>query len=198
MDAQSAKPTITTYYNAASPGSTPALGADAPENEYDKLTHDLWSAVRGKLFESQAEVIVRNDTIANIDAYVYGNKLETSLDIPVGHDFTPVNWLKRVVEIHTVQFMGRPFQAISTYDVKDIDTAVMPSTFQQGQSPNLDKQRLVIENKKQKALAQLRMRTVKDIIRDNGGHSMFINGAESASVAGSFVIKRWYDEDEKK
>jgi hypothetical protein len=42
------------------------------------------------------------------------------------------------------------------------------------------------------------MQTVKTIIRDNGGHALFMDGAESASVSGSFVIKAWYDEDEKK
>lgn len=201
MDNTVANPTTTVFYNAASPGGmTPP--ANAPETEYEKLTQELWSIVRAKLAESTAEIIVRNEMIISNDAYVYGNKLETSLDIPIGHDFTPVNWLKRVVEVHKTQFMGRPFQLISTYSIKDIDSGSVqePAAFQQGQLASLgdDKKRIEIENKRQKAAAELRMQTAKNIIRDNGGHALFVDGAESASVAGSWVVKTWYDEDEKK
>jgi len=203
MDSSPTAPTIQVFANAATPGSSVIpTGSSAPETSYERLTQELWGAVRGKLQETQAEIIVRNEAIANVDAYVYGRKLETSLDIPIGHDFTPINWLKRVVEIHKTQFMGRPFQIISTYSIKDIDSASVmePAAYQQGQLASLgdDKKRLEIENKKQKATAELRMRTIKDIIRDNGGHAMFMEGAESGGVAGSFILKCYYDEDAKK
>lgn len=188
MPTSSSNPQVTVYPNAAVPGSSPSKPDNSNPQDYNKLTQDLWGAVRQKLGETQGEIIERNQSIADRDAYVYGNKIEQMLDIPIGHDFTPVNWLKRTVEIHKTQFMGRPFNLISTYDSKDLDTA---------QDDN-DKKRLQLENKKQKTTAELREQAIKNIIRDNGGHSLFMEGAESASVVGSWVIKTWYDEDEKK
>ncbi len=198
MDGPSQSPATTVFYNSATPGTTPFGNSTASADPYTKDTQDLFEQVRTKLNESKAEVIERNEMIIDNDAYVYGNKLETMLDVPIGHDFTPVNWLRRVVEVHRTQFMGRPFQVISTYHVKDIDSTTDVSAFRQGEPVPQDKQRLEIENKRQKASSQLRMQTVKTIIRDNGGHALFLDGAESASVVGSWVVKAWYDEDEKK
>lgn len=186
MDVSPTNPTQTVFYNAATPGSTPSTNDGS--GSYDDLTKALWNTVRSKLQETQAEVVSRNEKIIENDGYVYGDRLLTALDIPIGHDFTPVNWLKRVIEIHKTQFMGRPFQLISTYDVKDLNTA----------QDDQDKQRLQVENAKQKSIAELRMETVKNIIRDNGGHALFLEGADTAAVTGSWVIKTWYDEDEKK
>lgn len=189
MQPSQTTPTITTYHNTATPGASPTPDTSTDDKTpYARLTAELWEKLRTKLSEGSAEIITRNEMIVERDAYVYGDKLSTSIDIPIGHDFTPVNWLKRTVEIHKTQFMGRPFQLVSTYDSKDLLTA----------QDDQDKQRLEIENRKQKTVAELRERTVKDIIRDNGGHATFMEGAESASVAGSWIVKAWYDEDEKK
>lgn len=183
-------PTITVFHNAVAPGPVPAKpGSDNSDaSSYKELTEQLYQELRSKLQETNAEIIQRNEMIVDRDAYVYGDKLQQALDIPIGHDFTPVNWLLRTVEIHKTQFMGRPFHLISTYDSKDLLAA----------ADDQDKQRLELENRKQKTVAELREQTIKNIIRDNGGHAMFIEGAESASVVGSWVVKAWYDEDEKK
>ena len=160
--------------------------------EYEKTEKtnnygDFISALGGALSELEGEVGDRNALIELRDGYVYGDFLDRAIDIPIGHDNTPVNWLRRTVEIHKIQFMGRPFQVISTYDTKDT---------------NIEDQeeagRLKIENKKEKEFAELRRRAVEDIIKDNGGHSLFMEGAESASAIGDWVIKAWYDEDNKK
>lgn len=152
---------------------------------YEETQKEFVAAVRTLLSQVRTEVSERNAKIESRDGYIYGNLLQENLDIPIGHDHTPVNWLRRTVEIHKIQFMGRPFQVISTYDTKDSSTA----------ADEEDKQRLDIENKKQKEFAELRKGVVDDIIRDNGGHALFMDGAESASAVGDWIIKAWYDKD---
>jgi hypothetical protein len=138
--------------------------------------------------EVEDEVSQRNELIADRDQYVYSDKLEKSLDIPVGHDFTPVNWLKRTVEIHKTQFMGRPFQMISSYDTQDLSVA----------ADETDRGRKELENKKEKAYAEERRNLIDKIVRENGGHALFSDGAESGSAVGSWIVKTWYDEKEDK
>src|SRR5690348_7388109 len=96
---------------------------------------DLYSQLQGL----ESEVAERNAQIDDRDQFVYGDKLERSIDIPIGHDFTPVNWLRRTVDIHKTMFMGRPFQVVSTYDTRDISVA----------SDDNDRTRLEVENKKE-------------------------------------------------
>lgn len=158
-----------------------------PSTTKEQLDKDFVSTVRTALSDLRGEIDERNTKIAERDDFVYGDRLERSLDIPVGHDFTPVNWLRRSVEIHKVQFMGRPFQIISTSDTKDTNIEDQDEAA-----------RIKVENKKQKAYAELRQNIIDDIIEDNGGHSLFMTGAESASAIGDFIIKAWYDEDESK
>lgn len=172
------------YVNTATPSDTPTTS----ESSYDDLAKSLHADLLGQLQSCSGEIVQRNAMIIDRDEVVYGDKIQQLLDIPVGHDVTPVNWIKRAVEIHKTQFMGRPFHVISTFNSTDIDAA----------QDDKDKQRLEIENKKKKTIAELRKQTVEAIITDNGGHAMFMEGAESASIAGSFVIKAYYDEDEKK
>lgn len=155
---------------------------------YEMTQKDFIADVYALLGDVETEVSQRNATITTRDGYIYGDLLERSLNIPIGHDHTPVNWLRRTVEIHKIQFMGRPFQVISTYDTKDSSTA----------ADEEDKGRIDIENKKQKEYAELRKNLIDDIIRDNGGHALFMDGAESASAVGSWIIKGWYDKDEEK
>lgn len=155
---------------------------------YSDVQKSFVGDVRTLLSGLKTEIGERNNQISTRDGYIYGDLLEQNLDIPIGHDKTGVNWLRRTVEIHKIQFMGRPFQVISTYDTKDDSSAADED----------DKQRLSIENKKQKEYAELRKNTIDDIIRDNGGHSLFMDGAESASAVGDWIVKAWYDEDEKR
>ena len=147
-------------------------------DNYNEMQKEFIASVRSLLSEVRTEVSERNDKITDRDGYIYGDLLEQNLDIPIGHDHTPVNWLRRTVEIHKIQFMGRPFQVISTYDTKDSSTA----------ADDEDKQRLDIENKKQKEFAELRKGVVDDIIRDNGGHALFMDGAESPNATFDLII----------
>lgn len=158
------------------------------ETTYTDLEKQFITAIRTQLSGLKGEISERNNRIQERDSYIYGNLLEQSLKIPIGHDKTPVNWLRRSVEIHKTQFMGRPFQVISTYDTKDIDSA----------EDEEDKGRLSIENSRQKDFAELRKDVIDDIIRDNGGHGLFMEGAESASAIGDWIVKCWYDKDNQK
>lgn len=153
-----------------------------------QIEQDLYTCLQNELGKLSTEIGERNGQIFKTDDYVYGDRLERSLDIPIGHDFTPVNWLRRTVEIHKTQFMGRPFQLVCSYDTKDESQA----------EDDTEKKQVQLLNAKQKAFAELRVRTINDIIRDNGGHSIFAEGAESASVAGDWIVKTWYDDDNKK
>lgn len=148
---------------------------------------EFLAEVFSRLQQFTGEISDRNDDIEDRDAYIYDDLLERSIDIPIGHDFTPVNWLKRTVEIHKTMFMGRPFQLISTYDVKDVSN----------QSEE-DRKRLEIENKKEKDFAEQRRNVWDAIIRDNGGHALFVDGAESASAIGTWIVKSYYDKDKQK
>lgn len=172
------QPTITVYNTKPAPKAAP----DNPDSSSD-VEKSFISYLIGELGELDTEISERNDVIEERDSYIYGDLLEHSLDIPVGHDFTPVNWLRRSVEIHKIQFMGRPFQVISTYDTKQVEVGDETAE---------------VENQKEKEYAELRKGVIDDIIRDNGGHAMFMDGAESASATGNFIIKAWYDEDEQK
>lgn len=167
------QPTINVYNTRPTATPAPQVGTSTEK--------DFISYLIGELSELNTEITERNDNIEEKDAFIYGDSLQTSLDIPVGHDFTPVNWLRRSVEIHKIQFMGRPFQVISTYDTKKV-------------TDDNDE----IENEKEKEYAELRKDVIDSIIRDNGGHALFMDGAESASATGNWVIKAWYDEDEQK
>lgn len=158
------------------------------EEQYEDIQKQFVSSVTSQLSDLKDEITERNQKIEERDQFIYGDLLEKNLRIPLGHDRTTVNWLRRTVEIHKTQFMGRPFQVISTYDTKDLDSAADQD----------DKQRLQIENKKQNEYAELRKGVIDAIIRDNGGHSLYMEGAESASAIGDFIIKAWYDKDEKK
>lgn len=178
---QTNDPTTTVYRNLSKPGAS--VPVEAGDNDQKYL-----ATLRGKLSELTAEITERNDNIMERDAFVYSDRLERSIDIPIGHDFTPVNWLKRTVEIHKTMFMGRPFQLLSTYDTQDLSMV----------GDETDRQRKEADNKQEKTLAELRRNVIDSIIRDNGGHALFADGAESASVIGSWVIKAYYDEDEDK
>lgn len=154
---------------------------------YEDICKEFATEVVAKVKENETEVSERNQRISLTDSYVYGDALERYLDIPIGHDFTPVNWLRRTVEIHKNQFMGRGFQLISTYDTEDIDD----DDQQEGG-------RKQVENDKRKKYAEMRKEVIESIVRDNGGNSLFSMLAESAGAAGDAAIKAWYDEKNSK
>lgn len=162
---------------------------DTQNDDYQNTNNDDFLVkLRAQLQQVEGEVSERNQSIDNRDEYVYSDRLERMIDIPVGHDFTPVNWLKRTVEIHKTMFMGRPFQVISSYDVSDDSMAQDDQEQQQRQ----------LENKKNKEFAEQRKLLIDGIIRDNGGHALFSDGAESASAVGTWVVKTFYDDKKAK
>lgn len=160
----------------------------AEKKDYKSNEEDFVADVK-KLFSSlNTEISTRNDKIAENDDFIYGDRLERSIDVPIGHDKTPVNWLRRTVEIHKNMFMGRGFQLISTYDSQDPDTG----------ADEKDTGRIIIENNKQKTYAESRKNLIDSIIRDNGGSDFWATLAENASAVGDAAIKAYYDEDKDK
>jgi len=160
---------------------------ESPTQDYQVAAGNFLSDLYNRLNDVSSEVSERNEHIEDRDQYIYSDKLERMIDVPVGHDFTPVNWLKRTVEIHKTMFMGRPFQMISTYDTKDL------SVVDEESRPSVE-----LENKKEKTLAEGRRRLIDSIIKDNGGHALFLEGAENASAVGSWIVKSYYDTTQKK
>lgn len=155
---------------------------------YNDLLKTFVADIRTDFGSLQAEITDRNQKITERDDYIYGNRLERALDVPIGHDFTPVNWLRRTVEIHKNMFMSRGFQVVSTYDSDDPDSA----------TDEKDRGRIDVENKRRKEYADQRMRTIQAIIEDSGGYAMWGNMSENASAVGDVCLKAWYDQDSEK
>lgn len=170
-------------YDKAAKKVTPSDSPPTTGTTPKSYSSEFLTALQQKLQESNSDTAQRNQTIEERDGYIYSDKLERNLDIPIGHDFTPVNWLRRTVEIHKSMFMGRPFSLTSVYDTQDIDL-----------DDEEERQRRDIENSREKTLAEERRRLIDDIIRDNGGHAIFADGAESAAAVGTWVVKTWYDD----
>lgn len=155
---------------------------------YKELETEFIQDALALLDQATTEVAERNDSIEERDQYIYGDGLERSLTIPAGHDRTIVNWLRRVVEIHKDQFMGRGFQPIATYNTQDLNSV----------EDDGEKEEILASNKKAKEYAERRQDIIKAIIDDNGGFSVWQDLAESASAVGTAAIKAYYDEDAKK
>lgn len=161
---------------------------DQKKTDYDNTKDDFVRAVYQNFQTVNDEVSERNEHIDERDGFVYGTMLERSIDVPPGHDFTPVNWLRRTVEIHKNMFMNRGFQVVSTYDSGNLDTA----------ADEEDRKRIQIENKKAKEYAESRQNLIESIKRDNGGDALWCDLAENASAVGTSAVKTYYDEDDQK
>lgn len=162
------------------------------ENETKKKvkpTAEFVHTVMGYFSPLQSEITERNQIVSKNDGFIYGNSLMSSLDIPVGHDKTPINWLRRAVEIHRSQFMGKGFTIDSTYTTQDLNNF--------GDDAE-QKKRVTIENNKNKQYATKRRQLCEAIIRDNGGFALWATAAENASAVGDTIIKAWYDNRQKK
>lgn len=158
------------------------------KENYTTTQKDFVSEVRSKLKTLDTEISDRNDKIQKRDNFIYGDGLREAINVPIGHDFTRVNWLRRTVEIHKNMFMSRGFHVLSTYDTNDISEV----------DDENEKRRLETENDREKAFAEARMQTIKAIKEDNGGDAFWANLAENASAIGDVAIKMYYDEDDKK
>jgi hypothetical protein len=153
----------------------------------DTIIKQFVGETRSQLATLSGEIALRNRVIQQNDAYIYGDLLTRTLDIPVGHDMTPVNWLRRTVEIHRTQFMGKGFHVVSAYESLDSDV----------DDPQ-QQQMLQLENTKRKANAEKRRQLIDAIIRDNGGKTLYAQLAENASAIGAAVLKCWYDQEKGK
>lgn len=158
------------------------------ETPYERLCKEFVGDARSQLATLTGEVALRNKVVQNNDSYVYGDLLERSLKVPVGHDFTPVNWLRRVAEIHRTQTMGDGFSVTSSYHGVDVDSTDDPEA----------KKSLSLINEKKKGYAEARNKLIQAVVRDNGGQSLWARMVENASVVGDSILKAWYDEDQGK
>jgi len=156
-------------------------------DKYGQTKDEFVAYVISKFQENEGDISERNARIARNDGFVYGDLLKRSITVPLGHDYTEVNWLRRTVEIHNSMFMSRGFMVNSSYDSQDIDV----------DDPK-EVRRLQIENDKNKSYAELRKQAIDAIIRDNGGFAQWALLAESAGVAGDAVIKGYYDVEQDK
>lgn len=152
------------------------------------LEEEFAADVRDRFSPLQSEIAARNKRIRENDSYIYGDLLEHMLEIPIGHDFTPINWLRRTVEIHRAQFMGKGFSVDSSYQAVDINSAGEDDT---------ERQRLKIENDKKKSYAEIRRQLTQAIIKDNGGDAFWAAAAENASAVGDAVVKAWFNEEKQ-
>lgn len=129
------------------------------QTEQDILETEFIANVKSKLSTLTGEVALRNKVIQQNDGYVYGDFLKNSLHVESGHDFTPVNWLRRVCEIHRTQTMGDGFTVSSSYHGVDVDQAFDPDA----------KPQLELINNKKKDYAEGRNKLFEAILRDNDG-----------------------------
>lgn len=155
---------------------------------YEQLCQEFVGEARSQLSTLTGEIALRNKTIQYNDSYVYGDLLKRSIHVPTGHDFTPVNWLRRVCEIHRTQTMGDGFNISSSYHGVDVDSSFDPNA----------KGQLDLVNNKKKTYAAARNKLFESILRDNGGESLFSRMVENASCVGNSVLKAWYDDDKGK
>lgn len=181
----------------AAPRNDTGVGTAAPNTmnlsksatPYEQLVREFVGEVRSQLATLTGEIALRNKIVQENDSYVYGDLLSRMLDIPVGHDFTPVNWLRRVAEIHRAQTLGDGFTVNSSYHGEDINA--------QQDDPQAQ-QMAILNNSKKKDYAELRNEMIENIIRDNGGEAMWARMVENASVVGNSVVKAWYDPEQGK
>ena len=167
------------------PQTSRTLSKPGNASPYDSLLTEFVAETRGQLATLTGEVAMRNKVIQENDNYVYGNGLAEHIKIEAGHDFTPVNWLRRVCEIHRTETMGDGFNITSTYHGVDVDSSFNPDA----------KGQLVAINNKKKTYAEGRNKIIDAVIRDNGGPAVFARMVENASAIGDSVLKTWFDED---
>lgn len=146
------------------------------------IVSDVLTALR----QLEPDVVRRNEYMNKRDRYVYGQGLWEDLDIEGW--FAEYNYLQRVVDIHTAQLMGRPYNVYSYYNKKDLSVY----------EDNPEEMKLAeLENKKLKANADLRKKVLDGIRRDNGQEAMDKNGARIGSVYGETWYKQWADWKDK-
>lgn len=156
----------------------------------------LVSDIKNALRSVSGEISQRNNYINELDSKIYENGLYDGLTFPIDSDKTLYNYLKRIVDIHTSQLMGRGFSAYSSYNMEDLSLIDL----QPNQDGKIEEQKSLAElkNKQKKTNADTRKKVLDAIIRDNGGQVIFEDGAEIGSSTGTTIYKLYPDVKEKK
>lgn len=170
------------------PAKAQSLSKSGNETPYDMLCKEFVGETRSQLSTLSGEIALRNKVVQYNDFYIYGDGLKQSIKVPTGHDFTPVNWLRRVVEIHRAETMGDGFTVASSYHGVDVDSAFDPNA----------KGQLDMINNKKKTYAAARNKLFQSIMSDNGGKALWGRMIENSSAVGDTILKAWYDEDKGK
>lgn len=153
----------------------------------EQIEADFVADVMNQFKELESEIAERNQYIDKRDKLIYDDLLSQSLRVPIGHDKTPVNWLRRTVEVHKNMFMSRGFSIVSTYDTVNTE----------GMVDDNEKQSAKIENQKRKEASESRKRAIDGILEDNGGNELWAALADSASGVGFSVVKCFWDDTKK-
>lgn len=171
---------------------------------------DLISAIKSELRQVDADITIRNNYINERDRKIYDTGLFENLEFPDGSDKTLFNYLRRVVDIHTAQLMGRGFMIYSNYNKDNSELAEQAvqnaqpeqeSELGEGQGKDAsDKAESLsdLKNQKKQLNADMRKKLIDAIIRDNGGMNIFKHGARIGSAYGTTIYKMWKDEKNKK
>jgi hypothetical protein len=152
-----------------------------------KPEESLVGSIKTKLLELETEIAERNEYMNERDNILYDEDyLVGTLDIKAGFDITNYNFLPRAIEIHKSQVMGRGFNIVTRYDKEDIplDTPI--------EAKDLVEKEVAIVNKKSAVAASNSKRMIEEVIRDNGGFSIFTDMAGVSSTYG------YWDADEKR
>lgn len=169
---------------------------DSEKNEVDspiERDQELISDIKTGLRQLDYDVTVRNDYMNIRDRALYGDGLYHKLDIE--GEFASYNYIKRVVDIHSAQLMGRGFNIISYYEKQDIPDA---TTVQDPQQLETMQNQAEVQNKLAKTNADLRMKAIRAIMRDNGDMDPYKRGARQGSAYGNTAYKAWFDVNTKK
>lgn len=163
------------------------------------------AAIQGLMTQMQPDIAQRNEEMNMLDRVIYEDGLYEGLSFPDGVDVTMYNYLRRTVDVHRSQLMGRGFQIYSTYnkeDLEDVEQQEAPEApgpeEQEQPEPGKLYELAKLKNKKLQRNADTRKKLVDSIIRDNGGMAVFKHGATIGSSYGMTVYKLWLDKKNKK
>lgn len=164
-------------------------------DNYTKPLDDAYvvSKLITNLINYQTDVVERNQYIDKRDRYLYGDGLFETVLIPDGFDQTLYNYLRPITQIHATQFMQDPFSIYANYRSQTAEGAD-PNNEQEVQTQEVQK----LENTESQVKAWGKKDAWDAIVRDNGGHELWVEGAQTGSDYGSTLYQTWWDDDAKK
>ena len=157
---------------------------------------EVVSKLIANLTQFQTDVVERNQYIDKRDRYLYGDGLMEEVSIPDGYDMTMYNYLRPITQIHATQLMQEEFGIYSYYDVDDQFVQDGKADDQQADEQKIAAQRL--SNKAAEVKAWAKKDAIDAMIRDNGGHKIFVDGAQVGADYGSTLYQMWYEPKGKK